>query len=551
MRALPAGEARELAAQLAVLNSVQAGLASQSDLDAIIRLVGDKLYEIFRVSTVQIGIYDRSAALAHTPYCFEDGNRHVHPPRPLEALDRRLIDTQEPVVVNEDMLGFLRAQGLPTTPHAGKMPRSSALVPMLVKGSVSGYVSLQDNDHEHTFTQPLLRLATTLANSMGVALENARLFDELQSSNRHLAEALEQQTATSDVLRALSGSQTDLKSLLETIALNAAKVCGADDAHIYRVEGETLKEWTHRGPIPGLEDGEWLPLNRGSMIGRAVLDQKTIHIRDAAVDLDEQEYPVSTALQRRWGTHTNLGVPLLRDGKSIGGIAIRRREIRPFTESEIAQLRTFAEQAVIAIENTRLFDETRQLLKETEHRNAELAIINGVQAGLASQLDIQGIYELVGEKIREIFNAQVVLVASYEADGTRLIGRYLLEKGRRFYPNPAGSELTSFHRHLIREGRTLLFNQQANEELERLGAGTIPGTEPVRSAVFVPLLVSGRPLGVISLQHVDRDNAFSDTDVRLLETVANSMSVALENARLFDETQRLLKETEQRARSWP
>jgi GAF domain-containing protein len=178
---------------------------------------------------------------------------------------------------------------------------------------------------------------------------------------------------------------------------------------------------------------------------------------------------------------------------------------------------------------------------------AQLSVITSIQHGLASRLDIQGIYNLVGDKIHEIFNAQAVLIASYEAGGSRLVGRYLVERGQRFYPSAAGSELTGFHRMLSQQGRTLLLNKDANKELEKLGASTIPGTEPVRSAVFVPLVTGDRVAGIISLQDIERENAFGESDVRLLETLASSMSVALENARLFDETQRLLKETEQRA----
>ena len=277
-----------------------------------------------------------------------------------------------------------------------------------------------------------LRLLTTIAASLGTALENARLFDEVQKRNLEISEALKQQTATSDVLRAMSGFQPDLRSLLEIIAENIAKVCDANDAHIYRVEGQALKEWTHRGPIPGLEAGESLPLNRGSVIGRAIIDRQIVHIHDAQVELNETEYPVSVPLQRRWGYRTVLATPLLRDGEPIGGIAIRRAEVQPFTDKQIELIKTFADQAVIAIENVRLFDETQRLLKDTQQSNAELAIINAVQRALAAELDLHGIYDAVGEKLREIFDAQTISIYSASFKKRMTTVEYSFEKGQKF-----------------------------------------------------------------------------------------------------------------------
>jgi K+-sensing histidine kinase KdpD len=150
------------------------------------------------------------------------------------------------------------------------------------------------------------------------------------------------------------------------------------------------------------------------------------------VELNEAEYPVSVSLQRRWGYRTALATPLLRDGEPIGGIAIRRKEVQPFTDKQIELIKTFADQAVIAIENVRLFDETQRLLKDTQQRNAELAIINAVQRALAAELDIHGIYEAVGEKLREIFDAQTISVYSSSFKKRMTTLEYAFEKGQKF-----------------------------------------------------------------------------------------------------------------------
>ena len=455
-----------------------------------------------------------------------------------------MINSRRSLLINEKVAQTLADMGS-TWLDDMDIPRSAVYVPLLVGDVVTGVIVLGNLDRENAFGESDVRLLETLASSMSVALENARLFDELQQRNQEISEALAQQTATNEVLRTLSGSQTDLKSLLETIAEHAAKVCGADDAHIYRVQGEALKEWTHRGPIPGLEAGEFLPLNRQSMIGRAILDRETLHVADAAVDLDEAEYPVSVALRRRWGYHTAVSTPLLRDGKAIGGIAIRRKEIKPFTEQEIAQLKTFADQAVIAIENTRLFEETRQLLKVTEQRAAELAIINSVQTALSQKLDYQAIVDLVGDKIGEIFDAQMVTIGRYDHERGLVDFGYTVQKGRRVRSEPA--PFAGMSRHMIDSRRTLRINEKVAQTLADMGSTWADDMDMPRSAVYVPLLVGEVVTGVIVLGNLDRENAFSESDVRLLETLAGSTSVALENARLFQETQRLLKETEHRA----
>jgi GAF domain-containing protein len=203
----------------------------------------------------------------------------------------------------------------------------------------------------------------------------------------------------------------------------------------------------------------------------------------------------------------------------------------------------------ITLENLRLFDETQRLLKETERRATELAIINSVQEGLAASLTsnegIQAMYDLVGDKIRDFFNAQTIMFAIYDFATQARQLKYHFEKGQRFYSEPA--PLSELHKALIRNGKTLVFNENMVEELMKLGSIVTPGSEAARSAVFVPLTIGNRVFGAISLQNIDNEHAFPEADVRLLETLAASIGVALENTRLFDETQRLLQETERRA----
>ncbi|MEK6206682.1 MAG: GAF domain-containing protein [Chloroflexota bacterium] len=230
-------------------------------------------------------------------------------------------------------------------------------VPLHLRGELIGVLLIRRRG-VRPFNADQIRIAETFADQAAIAMDNVRLFNETK-------EALERETATTGILRVMASSPTEVQPILDAIAENAARVCGASDAHVYRVEGEVLKQWAHFGPIPGLAPGESLPLSRGSVIGRCILDRRAIHMTDA-VDLDPAEYPISVQLQQRWGHRTALSVPLIRHGVGIGGIAIRRMEVQPFTRKQIELLETFADQAAIAIANVELF-------QTVERQRAELS----------------------------------------------------------------------------------------------------------------------------------------------------------------------------------
>lgn len=198
------------------------------------------------------------------------------------------------------------------------------------------------------------------------------------------------------------------------------------------------------------------------------------------------------------------------------------------------------EQAVLASEDK---DTTRQELVE---REAELALINSVQQALAKNLDVQAIYNLVGDKIRDIFDSQVVMISTYDQPTETIEHRYAIERGEHIYA-PGKYPIRGFRTQIVQTRQPVLVNTHVAELAAQLGQHTIPGTITPKSWLGVPMIVGEQVTGILSLQNVDQENAFDEADVRLLQTLAASMSVALENARLFDETQRLLTETEQRA----
>ena len=228
-----------------------------------------------------------------------------------------------------------------------------------------------------------------------------------------------------------------------------------------------------------------------------------------------------------------VGVPLLVGAEVKGVVSLQNvdRE-NAFSDSDVRLLETLASSMSVALENARLFDET------TQHA-AELSIINSVQQGLASKLNVQAIFDLVGEKIREIFDAQVVDIITYDRTTNLCTWRFSLEKGVRDYPEPRPP--LGFSGRILRTRQAIMINQDLMRRAQEVGSSVMGGAES-KSYLGVPLMIGDEAKGIISLQNVDHENAFNDSDLRLLTTLASSMSVALENARLFDETQRLLKE---------
>jgi len=205
---------------------------------------------------------------------------------------------------------------------------------------------------------------------------------ELAEAQKHLAEALEQQTATSEILGIVARSPADVQSVLGAVCQSAARLCEAYDAAIWRPEGDQLLLVAHHGPITQVES---IPLVRGSVVGRSVLDKQTVHIADIQSRVDE--FPVTSEYARRLGFRTGLYVPLMREGVAIGAIALRRKEAQLFTERQVTLLQTFADQAVVAIENARLLSELRESLDQQTATSEVLQVISSSQTVVQPVLD--------------------------------------------------------------------------------------------------------------------------------------------------------------------
>jgi two-component system NtrC family sensor kinase len=267
--------------------------------------------------------------------------------------------------------------------------KSQLVVPLMRDGQGIGVFGLCRN-RVGKFSQRHVELVQTFADQAVIAIENARLFDELQARTRDLSEALTYQTCSSNILKVIASSPTDVRPVLKAIADSACELCEAHDALVHLREGNHLRYRAHHGPIPfgfaKLPSGgepipfgsEKLPINRNWVTGRSVVDKVPVHVHDV-LSAEGADFPEAQRLSSREGTRTILSVPLLRDNESIGAIVLRRTEVNPFSEKQIALLQTFADQAVIAIGNVNLFEEvqakTRDLTESLRQQTATSEVL--------------------------------------------------------------------------------------------------------------------------------------------------------------------------------
>src|SRR5262249_47646653 len=286
------------------------------------------------------------------------------------VLDRRTIHIDDAQTKGEEY-----PEGADTALRLGF--RTNLAVPLICKGAAIGVVNIRRNE-ARPFSDRHVDLLETFADQAVIAIENARLFEAEQESKRELTEALEQQTATADVLKVISRSALDLQRVLDALVESAARLCDAYDAVIFQVFGGGLRRVAHYGQIPTSGPGGQLyPLARGRMAAHAVLDRRTIQIADILTEADE--YPETRKSALRHGWRTALCVPLVNAGEAIGGIVIRRTEVRPSTGRKIELVNTSADQAIIAIETTRLFEaeqaSKRELQESLEYQMATSEVL--------------------------------------------------------------------------------------------------------------------------------------------------------------------------------
>src|SRR5215510_16216179 len=363
----------------------------------------------------------------------------------------------------------------------------------------------------------------------------------IQELTKELVESREQQAATAGILRAISNSPSDLHSIFQEITATAARFCDAHDAGVLQCAGDHLKLVAHRGSIP--IGGQFIPLRRGLVMGRAVLDRAIIHVTD--LQAETEEYPEGTEIARRDGHRTLLGVPLICAREAIGVIFVRRTAVRPFTDRQIDLLKTFADQAVIAIENARLFTELRekngaltqahaQVTETLEQQTATSEILRVISS---SPTDIQPVFDaIIANAMRLCEGEQCVLLGREGGTITFLASHHYRPEGqtavRAVLPRPLSRDTTAGR--AILERKTVQISDVLDDS--EYGPKHLATVAQYRATISVPMMREGEAIGAVTVTR-EAPGEFSPRQIELLHTFADQAVIAIGNTRLFEAEQ--------------
>jgi GAF domain-containing protein len=410
--------------------------------------------------------------------------------------------------------------------------RTALGVPLLREGVPIGVLALTRST-VRPFTDKQIELAITFADQAVIAIENVRLFDEVQARTRELSEALEQQTATSEVLGVISTSPGELEPVFQTMLANAVRICEAKIGSLYIREGDAFRTVaTHNAP-PAYVEARTRELIRpppDTMLGRLAARKQVVHIADITTIASYLERnPFMVAAVELGGYRTALGVPMLKDNELIGAITINRQEVCPFTDKQIDLLRSFANQAVIAIENTRLLNELRESLQQQTATADVLKVIS------RTAFKLQPIFDTLVENAVRLCEAERAFLFRFDGKLLRSVASHNVSPELREFvdKNPIAPGRHSISARAALERRTV---HVPDIQVDPEYAYAVRDERPIRTTLAVPMLKGDELVGTITIYRLEL-KPFTDKQIALVETFADQAVIAIENVRLFNEIQ--------------
>jgi GAF domain-containing protein len=484
------------------------------------------------------GAFQALSSLGNPPAYLIDHPHIVseHPHNPLT----RLVTTKEPIHISDLFTEPSYIERNPRmvalTESAGA--RSIVAVPMLNEGQLVGAIVIY-RQKVQPFTNKQIELVQNFAAQAVIAIENTRLLSELR-------ESLQQQTATADVLKVISRSTFDLQTVLDTLTESAARLCEAYDSSIFLRQGESLRHRAHYGPIP--QDLPDLPIGRGFVNGRAFVDRTPVHVHD--LQTSAHEFPDGSKAALRLGYRTVLAVPLLREDEAIGTLQIRRTEVKPFTDKQMELVRTFAAQAVIAIENVRLFDEvqarTRELSKSLEQQTATSEVLKVIST---SPGELEPVFNTMLENATRICEAKFGTLWLREGDAFRVVAlhnappAYEERRRNRLIPLVDLHPKSAFSRFLNTRQVTHIADVRLDQGYLDGAPTTIDVADAAgaRTVLMVPMLKDNELVGSITIYRQEV-RPFTDKQIELVKNFAAQAVIAIENTRLLNELRESLQQ---------
>jgi GAF domain-containing protein len=410
--------------------------------------------------------------------------------------------------------------------------RSVLYAPLMSKGASIGVIAT-NRSNPGPFSAHHVQLLQTFADQAVIAIENVRLFNETK-------EALERQTAISEILRVISSSPGDVQPVLATVAQYAAQICEAQIVDILIVKDDRLHYAAELGEFGRIVYGETAPINRETVMGRSVCDKQPVHV----VDLQsmDHDFPLGREYALALGHRTTLAVPLIREDRALGTILVRRTDVRPFDDRHIALLKTFADQAAIAIENARLFDEVQAKTKDlTEALAYQTGSSNVLRVIASSPTDVDPVLKAIVESARELCEANDAVALLKDGENLRFSAHSgpIAVKHDRWPINRNWTAGRAFVDQKPVHVHDMLSEEGAEFPVARAMGQTTGST--IHTVLSVPLLRGDESIGAILLRRTEL-RPFTEKQVDLLSTFADQAVIAIQNARMFNETREALEQ---------